>query len=164
MIEFGEPPTPTTFDKGGRQATERDIGQERTNPAFVIRSSRHYTRCRRLHEELVLAGLTLHPNRKQSRCAFLDQQALPWIGDAELQYRMGAANGRVAGETDFAGRCKNADAIAGGGFGGRQQKCCFHQVGPARERLHLFCTPAIRIDNHAQRIAAAPRAGEYIQL
>src|SRR5512135_1586062 len=70
----------------------------------------------------------------------------------------------MAGERNFAGRREDAQAIARLGVARGQQERRLDQVRPRGERLHVGVAPVARVDDHAERIAAASGCRKDVEL
>lgn len=79
---------------------------------------------------------------------------------AGLQPGMTAAQGRMAGERQFAHRGENAHPIIRCRLAWGQQEGGFAQVAPTGEGLHLLVREIGGIEHHGQRIAQQRLGGK----
>jgi hypothetical protein len=103
-------------------------------------------------------------DRDQSGLALLHRDVLALGHAAGFQPGVAGPQGRVAGKRQLSAGREDAHAVVGRGFGGRQHKGGFRQVGPLRKTLHGRVVQAAAVQHHGQRIAEVGLGGEDIDL
>ena len=86
------------------------------------------------------------------------------FGDARLQHRVRAADGRMAGERQLGARREDAQPVVGRGRARRQDERGFGEIGPGGDSLHVLRCQILRFQDNRNRIAAERHPREDVDL
>jgi membrane peptidoglycan carboxypeptidase len=119
---------------------------------------------RRTHMDAPLATLALDPERQQARIAFLDQCAGSRHNDSALQHDVSRAHAGMTCEWQFLPRREYAQPVVRRRLGRGQDERRLGEIEPGCDRLHVGRFETCCVEHDRERVAAAPRTREDIDL